>query len=685
MKLTAKDRLRLYAYGGIGDEDKNKPVRKVTTVPDGYEVDKEYIDKNNPNRVYYIKRTITNNDKVISNSSSAKKAIKPTKSNYTTVKPRTSTTKKNTLDTLIDRIYLEPDQQTTVPEDTEVESFMGENIFTKRGQSNMAIGQARYPTRDSKSQKDDGNLNTQNQNVEFMYYKPNSSKIDKKKGKFVIPFDEWNNRGQTSNFADTAFINKYSPKMELGGEVGEGARLLEGLIGLLNNKRNITTQPILSKTAINNMSNPYSGMALGGTVEDLTQEEYEQLQQKADEEGVSVEELLDQMSQDLSASSSDDYMGNDENTEEDMSQNIYAYGGKSIEIEGDEVVHEPGKNPVKVKGPKHEQGGIDVNVKPGTRIYSNRLSIDGKTMQVRKIGRENRLKKINKLLEKYPNNMLTKNTVTRSLEHVDAEEEKDMMLQKVAKKLYSTEGEAGYGDVTGDSLYDSILGRRSPSYSVSDTSNIEAPISDPSELGTGDYIGMAGTLLGSISPLINSRNAARNTIPMMNRYQDFGDDALETNQSAQQLVGRSMGESLSDVSNNTESAIRANRNSANSINTGRALDIATFIASNKAKAGIRGNYDNNMIRLLGQESSLENQKDYYSSMGETAIDTAREQNVDNYYNNRGADLSNLSSGVQQIGRNLNISKSNKIDSNLISQLSQYGLSFDEDGNLVFNG
>ena len=146
-----------------------------------------------------------------------------------------------------------------------------------------------------------------------------------------------------------------------------------------------------------------------------------------------------------------------------------------------------------------------------------------------------------------------------------------------------------------------------------------------------------------------------------------------------------MGESLSDVSNNTESAIRANRNSANSINTGRALDIATFIASNKAKAGIRGNYDNNMIRLLGQESSLENQKDYYSSMGETAIDTAREQNVDNYYNNRGADLSNLSSGVQQIGRNLNISKSNKIDYNLISQLSQYGLSFDEDGNLVFNG
>jgi hypothetical protein len=749
MKLTAKDRLRMYAYGGTGDEDK-KAARKSTTIPDGYEIDKDYIDKDNPNRVYYKKMTITSSTKTGSNnaSPSVKKAVKPL-GNYTAVKPRVGTSRKNISDTLIDRIYLEPDQQKTIPEDTEQEAFKGENIFTKRGSSNMAIGQARYPSRKSVSKTDGGVLNTQDQNVEFMYYQPNSSKIDYSKGKHVIPFSEWNNRGQASNFADTGFINRYAPKMGLGGEVDQLPELLKGLTDLLSNTRSNSTQPIMSATAIHNMENPYSHMAMGGSVDDLTQEEYSQLQEQADSFGISVEDLLQRMNADLSANSPDDYSGDNESDETSadnegdegeyayggihikrqnkgkftaaakaagkgvqsyarevldnprasktlrMRANFarsaakwkHGYGGKAIEVEGNEIVHEPGKAPVKMSGPSHEEGGIDINVDKGTRIYSDRLGIDGKTMQQRKAGRERRISKIEKLLDKYPSNSLTRNTVSRSLEHIDAEEERDMKLQEVANHLYSPEGQAGYGGVDGDirddnDLLQNILGRTHPSYSVMNNSNIDTPKPNTVGLTTGDYIGLAGTAFGSLAPLLNTRNAAKATPNAVNRYQNFGSDALEANQKAQSIAGSTAGDSLIDIDSATGAAVKNNNNSASSVNTGRALNIATFLGADKARAGVRGNYSSQMMQLLGQEGNLENQKDYYSDMGATMVDNERERNTDNYFTNHGADIAGLASGAQQIGRNLNIDKSNQVDANLISQLSMYGLEFDENGNLI---
>ncbi len=61
----------------------------------------------------------------------------------------------------------------------------------------------------------------------------------------------------------------------------------------------------------------------------------------------------------------------------------HAYGGEAnsqIEVEDDEVLETPMGSVSKVSGASHEQGGVDVNVPDGTKIYSDRIKIDGKTM-----------------------------------------------------------------------------------------------------------------------------------------------------------------------------------------------------------------------------------------------------------------------------------------------------------------
>ena len=76
---------------------------------------------------------------------------------------------------------------------------------------------------------------------------------------------------------------------------------------------------------------------------------------------------------------------------------VAAYGGSNIEVEGDEVAQYPTGDLIQFNGPKHENGGIDVNLPNGTDIYSDRISIDNKTMAQRKLEREKNAAKYSKM------------------------------------------------------------------------------------------------------------------------------------------------------------------------------------------------------------------------------------------------------------------------------------------------
>jgi hypothetical protein len=421
----------------------------------------------------------------------------------------------------------------------------------------------------------------------------------------------------------------------------------------------------------------------------------------------------------------------------------YAQGGNTnIEVEGDEIVQTPDGQMQKMSGPSHEQGGIDMNVPDGTKIYSDRLELEGKTMQQRKLNREKRLAKAAKTFKASPSDAIARNTLERTQEVVGREEQQDMALQKIANKIYAApkqgQKQAAYGDEIGDPWSDYLMSQmpeantQIPFLPGADTSQVpaygdvlsgsatgrginvntpyvtgrtatdiglgtpdansafnvpEIPQEEPeygnvAGLTTGDYIGLGANLFNAIAPIVNTRNAARATKPEVNRFKGFGRQALEANAKAQGFAGVQAANAKRELDTAAGTATLRNRLGARSVNTMRALDTATDISRNKAVGSVNAQYTNQLTSLLGQEAQLANQRDQMEMSGATARDEREAQNIDNYYSNMAENLTNFGSNVGNIGRSLNQSRGNKDNAALLAAMSEYFDFGRKDGKLV---
>jgi hypothetical protein len=112
----------------------------------------------------------------------------------------------------------------------------------------------------------------------------------------------------------------------------------------------------------------------------------------------------------------------------------YQTGGTTqnipIEVEGGELVQQEGAKPKKIQGPKHESGGVDINVGKDTKVYSAKYGINGETFVARKLRRENKEKQAVKDLNNDPFNTLLANTLNRTRVTNKTEDEFDMMFQQ---------------------------------------------------------------------------------------------------------------------------------------------------------------------------------------------------------------------------------------------------------------
>lgn len=534
--------------------------------------------------------------------------------------------------------------------------------------------------------------------------------------------------------------------------------IADGIINLLEHNPNAySDQPIVNASTMRGMVTPYKNMAHGGWIkkavnpahkgyctpmtkatctpkrkalamtfkkhhgfhkaaygddgvgmDQLGEDQMMELQSMADEQGVTVEEMI-QMLQDQQDGTEED-QSTDDNTEYANGGQLmkYSVGGQiPIEVEGGEVVQTPDGTTSKVHGKSHENGGVNVAVPDGTKIYSDRLTVDGKTMQERKLRRERSLSKLDKLLKNNPTDPILKNTVARTMETTKAEESQDMQLQQAAsqilpepKRKMGMGGKVKYaaGGYTGDPLLDTPVSlidynpdfnigidtRTSPNTNTTPYNRaMKTPVTPyTGQMGVGDYIGMAGNAFNAIAPMINTINNAKANKPNINRFKSFGKDALKANQTAQEYVAGVKTNANTDIDTSVNSAYARNRNSASGVNTVRALDIATDMTKNKAKNATNDAFAKQMMGLLGQESQLSNVRDKVVMTGEQQRDIENKADQDNFYSNMAQNLTNLGTNVQGIGKSLNVSKGNKLDSNMVSQLSQYGLAFDENGNLI---
>lgn len=122
-------------------------------------------------------------------------------------------------------------------------------------------------------------------------------------------------------------------------------------------------------------------------------------------------------------------------------QGLFENGGKvgiptPIEAEGEEVIETPNGDVSQLKGPSHSEGGIDMVVPSGSEIFSKKLKgADGKSMAERKIDREKKEAKVEKLLKDSPTDMTLKKTLQRTKANNEKVEQIDMMKMQFAKMM----------------------------------------------------------------------------------------------------------------------------------------------------------------------------------------------------------------------------------------------------------
>ena len=529
-------------------------------------------------------------------------------------------------------------------------------------------------------------------------------------------------------------IMKRPKKFATGGMTGWNAAAsaipaVGGLIEALVSKPSYTAQPVMNAQAIHNMSDPYDNPGLhfaeGGEVGDIDDNQYLQWLTEMFDNTAESESNIYATGGWIKKAINPKHKGYCTPMTKstctprrkalakrfksgDLSH--HAMGGEAvpIEVEDEEIVETPDGNMQQMSGPTHEEGGIPMVVPEGTKIYSDRLNIGGKTMQERKAARERSLSKLNKLLTSNPTDIPIKNTVKAMKGHIDLEDEQDMALQKAANDIYS-QRKPGKFALGGIEDGDPIIPFREGYMDVGNTLSTANPMVAPSTalvnpiptiptrstptpeedyrsatgLTTGDYIGLGANIFGAVAPLLNTRNNAANRMPNVNRYLGFGREAIEANDQAQGLVSSAAANARRNLNTSTATSIARNRNSAMGINTLRALDTLTDISRNRTNADIDMGANQQLIQLLNQRGQLTNQRDQIEAAGATQRDEREAQDIDNYYSNIAENLSNFATQIGNVGRNLNINKSNKDNTALLESMSEYfDFGRDKNGKLV---
>jgi len=130
-----------------------------------------------------------------------------------------------------------------------------------------------------------------------------------------------------------------------------------------------------------------------------------------------------------------------------MMYGSYAQGGQvpqniPVEVEGEEMYEMPNGQMGEFQGPSHENGGIPVALPEGTKVYSDRLKINGKTMADRKDKRERNIAKLEKLLGKSPHDKFLRQSLERQKETASLEEQQDMAMQEQANQQQAQQEQA---------------------------------------------------------------------------------------------------------------------------------------------------------------------------------------------------------------------------------------------------
>ena len=394
---------------------------------------------------------------------------------------------------------------------------------------------------------------------------------------------------------------------------------------------------------------------------------------------------------------------------------VYASGGQvPVEVEGNEMGQLPNGQMLDFQGPSHEQGGIPIDLPAGTKIYSDRVSIDGKTMAQRKASREGKIKKLENKIGK--GDRVAKNTLDRYMLTAGKEEALDMSIQQMLNEAdnnpeFAKGGRVRpkYGDGTASSGINmpeinmpDYFGRNNKKSNLtfgidtSISSNINNPFAYKS-FKPGQFSSQIGKGIGITSPVkiedINKKtkptdsnidNGIEELVPMIgnalgiygnykagtadekaylqakasqtantNAYKHYGKEALKTLDESK-LFAKQIGDiQRSEVELARRTATDQNRKTARGINTMRAMDLASQAGANRLDMQAYAQEAQQIQQILGQEANLKQQIDQVVMSGEESRDLRDRDDKANLLNMQArADIAK-GNMYSHIGKNIN--------------------------------
>lgn len=407
----------------------------------------------------------------------------------------------------------------------------------------------------------------------------------------------------------------------------------------------------------------------------------------------------------------------------------FAYGGKAkanAEVEDDEVAETPFGNLMKFNGATHEQGGIDANLPQGTKIFSDRISVDGQTMAERKLERERRIKKVSDFLQKNPTDMIKKNSFKRIKEFNDMQEASDMEVQQMANRIFNpskrkfamggilggmdwnglfaamnanqdpltTDDMLGQGTgistelstepVANQSYLDMIAPNDGGDFPEVETNMGTAATGNKSGVGftPGDILGMSGNAIGSIAPLMGTLLNRKTDTPNINPYRNYGNRGIETFNKSFNNLEATKGRQMQGVTTRANASKNSIRNSSRSLNTQRAFETILDASVNEAMSNIENTNANSYNQLLSGKTQLQNTQDQLFSQGEQYRDISDRQDKDAFQSNIGANIGTFAKGLQSQAASMNANKYQNDMMSLLNEMYKYGM-IEQDNNGSF--
>lgn len=353
-----------------------------------------------------------------------------------------------------------------------------------------------------------------------------------------------------------------------------------------------------------------------------------------------------------------------------------------IEVEGNEVGELPNGQMMQFNGPSHENGGIQVSLPEGTGIYSDRVSIDGKTMAKRKVQRERTKANLEKKVSE--GDYVAKSTLDRYMLTSSKEEQLDMSIQQLLnqqdkfsanKKAWSgvtvsdtgdedtswVDGLNNYGeDITGKlvgkpiNYGDDLIGK--PKVSQKDNKGKDNKFwsnifeSTPT---VGDLVGMYGNLHSAYAGKKNTLANRLGDTPNINPYEQYGKEGLKTLDESRDFIKQEGDMQRSEIGLSRNAAIKQNRGTARSINTMRALDLVAQANADRLSMNTYQNEVSQLAGMMDKKADLQNQRDNLVMKGEQERDLADRQDRDSFYNSLVKDEQSIGQGLAVLGNSVN--------------------------------